>query len=110
MRGNPHRDGPLISSPVFLFPLLLRQAASAGSDMAAGRLFTFTADQGGLGRRLRRLRLCQCQYEQDRPHFSLQAVRSEAPQLLLVAEFEKDGSPGLIRTGGRPINSRMLYR
>ncbi len=23
---------------------------------------------------------------------------------------EKNGSPGLIRTGGRPINSRMLYR
>jgi len=21
-----------------------------------------------------------------------------------------NGSPGLIRTGGRPINSRMLYR
>ena len=23
---------------------------------------------------------------------------------------KKNGSPGLIRTGGRPINSRMLYR
>ena len=29
---------------------------------------------------------------------------------VLGRDGRKDGSPGLIRTGGRPINSRMLYR
>lgn len=26
------------------------------------------------------------------------------------SDKQESGSPGLIRTGGRPINSRMLYR
>jgi hypothetical protein len=31
------------------------------------------------------------------------------PRRFRVKDF-RNGSPGLIRTGGRPINSRMLYR
>ena len=35
---------------------------------------------------------------------------SRLEQLLFGRSAIESGSPGLIRTGGRPINSRMLYR
>ena len=35
---------------------------------------------------------------------------AEAGPLDANFRLGKNGSPGLIRTGGRPINSRMLYR
>ena len=38
------------------------------------------------------------------------AVTTGAMTRSKTSPKERNGSPGLIRTGGRPINSRMLYR
>ena len=49
----------------------------------------------------------------DHDLFHRQAKKEQARNTGLKSTMigvRESGSPGLIRTGGRPINSRMLYR
>ena len=59
-------------------------------------------------RRRKVARMCTKSLIISRPQKTLHRLRTSLAKRLSGQNMT--GSPGLIRTGGRPINSRMLYR
>ena len=114
--GDSRADRDLLPARIFLLPLFERHAAAARVHVAPKLLLSLAADHlrlCGWGRRSSRRRRIgggKHQHKAKDHGFSPIAARISPRAAGVKWTIEEDGSPGLIRTGGRPINSRMLYR